>query len=115
VLCVGFFDIFDSNWVDNTDSILIQGGSPLTDEADEPIMIKDRGIYFDGVDDTLLIEASRFMLNISFTIQTWVWPETDTGTLFSINKPNPTSVGAEDFVTYAITASIPVIRFKQDA
>jgi hypothetical protein len=70
-------------------------------------VIKDRGIYFDGVDDALFIEANRLMLNIFFTIQTWVWPETSSGTLFSINKPNPTSVGAEDFVTYAITASIP--------
>ena len=45
----------------------VQGGTDSAEGVDDPVAMLGRGIYFDGVDDFLLI-ADSIMLNLSFTI-----------------------------------------------
>jgi hypothetical protein len=55
--------------------------------AKHPVLLPNRGLYFDGNDDFLRLYDIRF--NFQFTIHAWVYVFSETGHLFSLETASP--------------------------
>ena len=68
---VVFTDCFVETWTDSVLGKIVNGG--ITAVEDLPLLIKQRGLYFNGIDDFLVINL--VMLSHSFTLEFWVRPK----------------------------------------
>jgi hypothetical protein len=82
--------------------LTIVGGASTEDEEDEPVVMLDRGVYFDGIDDFLAVESNMLMLSISWAASAWVRPvKFGSCVLLSVNKEVATGPGSDDFITWS--------------
>ena len=48
-------------------------GATSSAEADDPLVIKDRGLYFDGVDDQVMIDPTGSNINLAPSFSIFFW------------------------------------------
>ena len=48
-------------------------GATSSAEVDDPLVIKDRGLYFDGVDDTVVIDPTGDNINLAPSFSFFFW------------------------------------------
>jgi hypothetical protein len=80
----------------------LQGGSRLNIiDDDEPTPIYRRGLYFDGINDFIILQD--FSLTIQHTVEFWLlcWEDLDY-TIFSISLNNFSEPGSEEYYKIAV-------------
>jgi hypothetical protein len=84
-------------------------------DASDPLAVYLRGFYFDGTDDYMTIHG--LTVSTTFTIEMWVRvDDTESGTLFSINRNSNETPGDEDFVTLRIASDqMPDLQISDGA
>jgi hypothetical protein len=104
-------NVIATNRVSTVNDFIILGGPDGITAEKIPQSVKNRGIWFDGVNDIMTIDPGAdplFRINPSNSVEFWTRPVADFGTLFSIYDPTIPASGVVTASRYILsTESVP--------
>ena len=84
-------------WVASS-GVQFMSGKTTSYEPYDAYSYKLRGLYLNGTDRLLTLDtATNFYLHAIMTIETWIRPETEAGSIFSKSYNDYAVAGASDF------------------